>query len=83
MYRVPTLTRSLSAQILVISENGIVVRQAVDSISAQSRTATGVKVQKIDKHDKIKSFSVVVGGAGEDGEDGEGDGMEGEAQPSS
>ena len=60
-------------EILVITENGIVVRQKVPNISTQSRTATGVIVQKIDKQDAIKSISLIgadmVGEGRDEGEE--------------
>jgi DNA gyrase subunit A len=46
-------------EILVNTAKGIMVRQRVDQISRQSRSATGVMVQKVDESDSITSVSVV------------------------
>lgn len=46
-------------EILVITSKGVMVRQKVSLISSQSRTATGVVVQKIDDEDQITSVSMV------------------------
>jgi len=46
-------------EVLVITEKGIIVRQEVKKISSQSRTATGVLVQKLDKGDSITYVSLV------------------------
>ena len=46
-------------EILVNTSRGVMVRQQVNQISLQSRSATGVMVQKVDSGDKITSVSVV------------------------
>ena len=46
-------------EILVITEKGIMVRQKVSQIPVQSRTATGVLIQRLDEGDHIKSVSIV------------------------
>jgi DNA gyrase subunit A len=46
-------------EILVITAKGIMVRQKVSMISSQSRTATGVLIQKLDEGDHISSVSIV------------------------
>ena len=46
-------------EILVITAKGIMVRQKASEISSQSRTATGVLVQKLDTGDHISSVSIV------------------------
>ena len=46
-------------EILVITAKGIMVRQIASEISSQSRTATGVLVQKLDAGDHISSVSIV------------------------
>jgi DNA gyrase subunit A len=48
-------------EILVITAKGVMVRQKVSMISAQSRSATGVTVQKLDKGDHISTVSLVPG----------------------
>jgi DNA gyrase subunit A len=46
-------------EILVITAKGIMVRQQASSIPSQGRTATGVKIQKLDGGDRISSVSIV------------------------
>jgi DNA gyrase subunit A len=46
-------------EILLITAKGIIVRQLVSKIPIQSRTGTGVVVQKIDDSDYIASVSLV------------------------
>lgn len=46
-------------EILVITSRGIMVRQEVSAITSQSRTATGVTVQRLDDGDSISSVSIV------------------------
>ena len=46
-------------EILVITNGGIIVRQKVSEIGSQSRTATGVTIQKLDEGDSIASVSIV------------------------
>lgn len=46
-------------EILAITAKGIMVRQKVSQIPVQSRTATGVVVQKVDDTDYIASVSLV------------------------
>jgi len=48
-------------EILATTSQGIIVRQEVKNISVQSRTATGVRVQKVDVDncDSISSISIV------------------------
>jgi len=48
-------------EVLVITDHGIIVRQKVDAIPSQSRTATGVMVQKVGvgNGDRISGVSIV------------------------
>ena len=46
-------------EILLITSRGIMVRQKVSEISLQSRTATGVVVQKVDPGDHIANVGLV------------------------
>jgi len=46
-------------EILVITSKGMMVRQKASAIPVQSRTATGVKIQKLDEGDQISSVSIV------------------------
>ena len=53
-------------ELMIVTSRGIIIRQAVDAISPQSRTATGVRVQKLDSDDAIAAVALVPP-AGEDG----------------
>jgi len=46
-------------EILVITSKGVMVRQKVAQIPCQSRSATGVMVQKVNNSDRITSISLV------------------------
>jgi DNA gyrase subunit A len=46
-------------EILVITKNGIMVRQNVTAIPSQGRAATGVLIQKLDEGDEITRVSIV------------------------
>ena len=46
-------------EVLLITSRGIMVRQKVSAIPTQSRSATGVVIQKVDKRDQISSVSLV------------------------
>lgn len=46
-------------EILLITSKGIMVRQKVSNIPAQSRTATGVTIQRLDDGDHITQVSIV------------------------
>ncbi|WP_036480425.1 DNA gyrase subunit A [Myxosarcina sp. GI1] len=46
-------------EFLIITNRGIMIRQAVDAISQQSRNATGVRVQKLDGDDAIAAVALV------------------------
>lgn len=50
-------------EILVITSKGVMVRQRVSQIPCQSRSATGVMVQKVNKSDRITSISLVPASA--------------------
>ena len=47
------------AELMMITSRGIIIRQAVDAISSQSRTATGVRVQRLDEDDAIAAVAIV------------------------
>ncbi len=47
------------AELMMITNRGIIIRQAVDAISSQSRTATGVRVQRLDEEDAIAAVAIV------------------------
>jgi DNA gyrase subunit A len=44
---------------MIVTNRGIMIRQAVQAISLQSRNATGVRVQKLDKDDAIAAIAPV------------------------
>ena len=46
-------------ELMIVTNRGIIIRQAVDAISMQSRSATGVRVQKLDKDDAITAVALV------------------------
>ena len=46
-------------ELMIITNRGIIIRQAVDAISSQSRSATGVRVQRLDSDDYISAVTVV------------------------
>jgi DNA gyrase subunit A len=46
-------------ELIMVTSRGIVIRQAVDAISHQSRMATGVRVQRLDDEDAIVAIALV------------------------
>ncbi|TAE58055.1 MAG: DNA gyrase subunit A [Nostocales cyanobacterium] len=52
-------------EIMMATNRGIIIRQTVNAISVQSRTATGVRVQKLDEDDAITGVAVVPADAGD------------------
>jgi DNA gyrase subunit A len=46
-------------EIILITNRGIIIRQAVNAISCQSRAATGVRVQRLDEDDAIAAVALV------------------------
>ncbi|MCM1982519.1 DNA gyrase subunit A [Lyngbya confervoides] len=46
-------------ELMLITSRGVVIRQAVDAISSQSRSATGVRVQRLDTEDSIAAVTLV------------------------
>ena len=58
-------------ELMLVSTRGIIIRQAVDAISPQSRMATGVRVQRLDDDDAIAAVALVPPSA-----EGEGEGEE-------
>ena len=46
-------------EIMMVSSRGIIIRQAVNAISCQSRAATGVRVQRLDEDDAIAAVAIV------------------------
>ncbi|GAB4377053.1 MAG: DNA gyrase subunit A [Elainellaceae cyanobacterium] len=46
-------------EIIMVTNRGIIIRQAVNAISCQSRAATGVRVQRLDGDDAIAAVALV------------------------
>lgn len=46
-------------ELMIVSNRGIIIRQAVNAISLQSRMATGVRVQRLDDDDAIAAVALV------------------------
>jgi DNA gyrase subunit A len=46
-------------EIMMVTNRGIIIRQAVNAISIQSRSATGVRVQRLDEDDAITGVAIV------------------------
>ncbi|MGB5897383.1 MAG: DNA topoisomerase (ATP-hydrolyzing) subunit A [Geitlerinemataceae cyanobacterium] len=59
-------------ELMLVTSRGIIIRQAVNAISPQSRSATGVRVQRLDKDDAIAAVALVPPSA-EEGEEIEGE----------
>jgi DNA gyrase subunit A len=53
-------------ELMIITNRGIIIRQAVDAISPQSRNATGVRVQRLDDDDAIAAVALVPPAADEE-----------------
>jgi DNA gyrase subunit A len=47
-------------ELMLITNRGIVIRQSVDAISSQSRSATGVRVQRLNEDDSIAAVTLVL-----------------------
>ncbi|HBB35420.1 MAG TPA: DNA gyrase subunit A [Cyanobacteria bacterium UBA8803] len=47
------------AELMMVTSRGIIIRQAIDAISPQSRMATGVRVQRLDEDDAIAAVALV------------------------
>jgi DNA gyrase subunit A len=52
-------------EMMMVTSRGIIIRQAVNAISHQSRMATGVRVQKLDSDDAIFAVALVPPGEGD------------------
>jgi DNA gyrase subunit A len=55
-------------ELMMVTSRGIIIRQAVDAISPQSRMATGVRVQRLDEDDAIAAVALVPPDAGDEEE---------------
>ena len=62
-------------ELMVVTQRGIIIRTLINAISAQSRPATGVRLQRLDESDGISAVAVVPisGESGELDEMGEGE----------
>jgi len=50
---------SEDAELMIVTNRGIIIRQAVCAISSQSRAASGVRVQRLDEDDAIAGIAIV------------------------
>jgi DNA gyrase subunit A len=53
-------------ELMMVTSRGIIIRQAVNAISCQSRAATGVRVQRLDEDDAIAAVALVPPSNGEE-----------------
>jgi DNA gyrase subunit A len=53
-------------ELMIVTSRGIIIRQAVNAISPQSRMATGVRVQRLDDDDAIAAVALVPPSNGEE-----------------
>jgi DNA gyrase subunit A len=56
-------------ELMIVTNRGVVIRQAIAAISSQSRSATGVRLQRLDEEDAICAVAIVPR-TGEEDEDG-------------
>lgn len=57
---------STDDEMMLVTSRGIIIRQAVNAISCQSRAATGVRVQRLDEEDAIVAVALVPNAAEEE-----------------
>ncbi|MGL5081753.1 MAG: DNA gyrase subunit A [Microcoleaceae cyanobacterium] len=48
-----------SDELMLITSRGIIIRQVINAIPTQSRSATGVRVQRLDEEDAIAAVAIV------------------------
>jgi DNA gyrase subunit A len=53
-------------ELMMITNRGIIIRQAVNAISCQSRAASGVRLQRLDEEDEIVAVALVPSSDGEE-----------------
>jgi DNA gyrase subunit A len=53
-------------ELMLVTNRGIIIRQAIDAISAQSRPASGVRLQRLDEDDSLLAIAVIPMAEGED-----------------
>ncbi len=63
-------------EMMIVTNRGIIIRQAINAISPQSRMATGVRVQKLDDDDAIMAVALVPPSNGEEEIEVEGEAVE-------
>ncbi|MDG2992034.1 DNA gyrase subunit A [Candidatus Synechococcus calcipolaris G9] len=56
-------------ELMIVTSRGIIIRQSVVAISSQSRSATGVRLQRLDEDDAIVTAAILPPGTMEDGEE--------------
>ena len=56
-------------EFMIVTNRGIIIRQVVDAISLQSRSATGVRVQRLDSDDAIAAVALVPPAAESEGDE--------------
>lgn len=56
-------------EFMIVTNRGIIIRQVVDAISLQSRSATGVRVQRLDSDDAIAAVALVPPAADSEGDE--------------
>lgn len=56
-------------EILLVTQRGVIIRQAAGDISQQSRMATGVRLQRLDADDAIAAVAAVPPNLGEEEEE--------------
>ncbi len=54
---------NLDDELMIVTSRGIIIRQAVNVISSQSRSATGVRLQRLDEDDAIVTAAIVPPGS--------------------
>ena len=67
-------------EMMIVTNRGIIIRQAIDAISSQSRMATGVRVQKLDDDDAIMAVAIVPASSIEEDLDADGDAVDIDAE---
>jgi DNA gyrase subunit A len=62
---------SENEELMMITSRGIIIRQAANAITQQSRAATGVKLQRLDEDDSIAAVALVprIPGSGDASDD--------------
>ncbi len=56
---VAVLVVNPAEELMLVTNRGIIIRQRIDAISVQSRSAQGVRVQRLDEDDAIAAVAVV------------------------